>query len=319
MDKSRRIGLVTALSLLAVSVAMVTAALVWPASPAEARRNPQAEAAIRRARAERTPTPQPTIVVENPTAAATPVTEVTTAPTTPEATAPATSATADSTTPAPAPTLAPAPAPTIALAPYVGFSDDFEAMPEGVAWGDGSTNGAWYSRYNGYGTVAIETDGDKVLSLSPKAATATSTTHAALVLSTMRFNDVDFTVQVKTATQLRTPVPNAWESGWALWHFTDDTHFYYVALKPNGIEVGKEDPAYPGAQRFLVTLSNPSFAVGRWYTVRVKHVGTTFSIWIDGTLVTTFTDTERPYTGGTVGLYTEDADVHFNNFSARQP
>ena len=27
------------------------------------------------------------------------------------------------------------------------------------------------------------------------------------------------------------------------------------ALKPNGLELGKEDPAYPGAQRFLVTLS----------------------------------------------------------------
>lgn len=317
MNKSRQIGLVAALSLLAVSIAMVTAILVWPASSAEARRNPQAEAAIRRARAERTPTPQPTVVVESPTAAAPPASEPTTAPATPEATSPATTTTTGSTVPAP--TQTPAPAPTIALAPFVGFSDDFEGLTAGAAWADGSTHGAWYSRYNGYGTVTVEADGDQVLSLSPKAATTSGTTHAALVLSTMRFNDIDFTVQVKTATQLRTPVPNAWESGWVLWHFTDDTHFYYVALKPNGIEVGKEDPAYPGAQRFLVTLSNPSFAVGHWYTVRVKHVGTTFSIWIDGTLVTTFTDTERPYTGGTVGLYTEDADVHFNNFSARQP
>ncbi len=221
--------------------------------------------------------------------------------------------------PTPPPASTPAAVPTIGLVPAPGFADDFEGLPLGVPWADGTTHGAWYSRFNGYGAVAVETDGDRVLSLSPKAATTPGATHAALVQSTMRFGDVDFSVQVKTVTQLRTPTPNAWESGWVLWHFTDDTHFYYVALKPNGIEVGKEDPAYPGAQRFLVTLSNPSFAIGQWHTVRVKHVGATFTIWIDGALVTTFTDNERPYTGGAVALYTEDADVHFNNFSARQP
>ncbi|MCL4232011.1 MAG: DUF1080 domain-containing protein [Dehalococcoidia bacterium] len=317
MYRNRRLAVVVSLALFAISVAAVTAVLAWPASPAEARRNPEAAAAWRKSRSQRTRTPAPTIATVVPTPTAPPAAEETAAPATPEPTATTPAATPTSATPPPAST--PATVPTLGLSPAVGFADDFEALPVGVAWADSTTHGAWYSRYNGYGTVAVEQDGDRVLSLSPRAATTSGATHAALVQSTTVFGDIDFTVQVKTVTQLRTPTPNAWESGWVLWHFTDDTHFYYAALKPNGIEVGKEDPAYPGAQRFLVTLSNPSFAVGKWYTVRVKHVGTTFTIWIDGVPVTTFTDNERPYTGGAVALYTEDADVHFNNFSARQP
>lgn len=62
-----------------------------------------------------------------------------------------------------------------------------------------------------------------------------------------------------------TSEPNPWEVGWLLWCFSPDpTHpydpsptsnsnfrFYAVVLKPNGWEVSKQDPAYPGGQRFL--------------------------------------------------------------------
>ena len=210
---------------------------------------------------------------------------------------------------------APAPVPAV----VVGFADDFESLDLGAMWADGTAHGNWLARFAGYGTIAAEVDGDRVLSLSPKPSTTSGETHAALVVSTASFTDVDFTVQMKTAAQLRTPTPNAWETGWAIWNFTDETHFYYVALKPNGLEIGKEDPAYPGAQRFLVTLSSPTFGVGQWYTIRVKHVGNSFTVWVNGSQLATYTDQERPYTSGAVGLYTEDADVHFNNAVATQP
>ena len=62
-----------------------------------------------------------------------------------------------------------------------------------------------------------------------------------------------------------TSKPNPWEVGWLLWCFSPDpTHpydpsptsnsnfrFYALTLKPNGWEVSKQDPAYPGGQRFL--------------------------------------------------------------------
>ena len=84
-------------------------------------------------------------------------------------------------------------------------------------------------------------------------------------------------------------------------------------MKPNGWEVGKADPAYPGAQRFLATGSSKKFLVGTWSSVKVRHVGATMTVWADGQQLTEFTDTERPYTSGSVGFYNEDAKTYFDN------
>lgn len=177
-------------------------------------------------------------------------------------------------------------------------------------WADGTLHGDRFANYNGYGSVWQDGAGD--IHLSPKASTSSGETHAALVTSQVSYRDVDTTTTMTTLSQLRTgSAPNAWECGWLLWNYTDDTHFYYVALKPNGFELGKEDPAYPGAQRFLVTLSNPRFALGSSHTIRVNQVGATMIVWVDGSVITTFTDTERPYTAGHVGLYDEDSHVSF--------
>jgi hypothetical protein len=114
------------------------------------------------------------------------------------------------------------------------------------------------------------------------------------------------TANILTRHQLRTPVPNPWEVAWVLWHYTDDTHFYYLALKPNGWELGKEDPAYPGAQRYLATGSDRKFPIGSWYSTTIVQRGA----------VITFTDGQRPYRSGHAGLYNEDADVRFDRITA---
>ena len=128
----------------------------------------------------------------------------------------------------------------------------------------------------------------------------------------------DVTVQADMATsrQLRTgSAPNAWEVGWLLWHYTDNEHFYYVILKPNGWEIGKEDPAYPGAQRFLASSSSPQFPLGPWYRVRVVQSGGTIQLFVNDLLIATAFDNDSPYTGGRVGLYTEDAESYFDNIT----
>ncbi|MGZ4241358.1 MAG: family 16 glycoside hydrolase [Actinomycetota bacterium] len=215
------------------------------------------------------------------------------------------------------PSSSPKPATTIlktsSLPAGVLLQDGFGSYPSGVTWAQGSTHGSWFVRYNGYGRVWTETDGSAVLALAPKASTSTSETHAALVTTTKSFgNQVDISVRARTVKQLRTPTPNAWEVPWLLWDYTDDTHFYYLVLKPEGWELGKEDPAYPGAQRFLATDNNITFPVGPWYTLHVRQVGSTITAWANGTKLVTFTDGERPYSKGSVGLYTEDARVHFD-------
>jgi hypothetical protein len=123
-------------------------------------------------------------------------------------------------------------------------------------------------------------------------------------------------VRMRTTRQLRRPQPNPWEVGWLLWHYQDDTHFYYLALKPNGWELGKEDPAYPGNQRYLATGSSPDFALGRWYVVRVSQHGPAIGVTVDGKSLVRVTDTQDPYLSGRVGLYAEDASATFQLVSA---
>jgi len=138
------------------------------------------------------------------------------------------------------------------------WSENFEASSIPSIWGaDGTTNAGLHVYYSGYGTVSVVDDGrSRALQLSPMVSTTPSVTHATLLNTTATYGDMDATVTMTTAAQLRQgSAPNTWEVGWVLWHFTDDVHFYSFMLKENGWELGKEDPAYPGAQRFLATGS----------------------------------------------------------------
>ena len=199
-----------------------------------------------------------------------------------------------------------------ASAGSLALSDDFESM-SAQQWAEGSTHGAWKTRFDGFGSVGVERAGSKVLMLKPKASTSPGETHAALVTSDEKFSGMDLSLRAKTVKQLRRGTPNAWESAWVIWNYKDNTHFYYLALKPNGWEVGKADPAYPGAQRFLATGSSQKFPVGSWASVDVRQVGNSMTISANGKLLTQFVDAERPYTSGAVGVYNEDAKTYFDD------
>ena len=153
------------------------------------------------------------------------------------------------------------------------------------------------------------------LSLAPMAATSPSETHSALVLSQASFGgDFTFGASVLTDQQLRlNSAPNPWETAWVVWDYTDNDHFYYFALKTNGWELGKRDPAYAGGQRFLATGSDLTFLLKTWYDVAVVQSAGTMSVSVGGTVITSFTDTERPYASGQVGIYTEDARIYVDN------
>ena len=214
------------------------------------------------------------------------------------------------------------------------FIDNFNAVPPSPLWtGDTGTDGQWTVQFTGYGRIGEETDQDGLvpaLAVSPAPADATTapqppypspwlSDHAALVTSGPSFGDSTLNVRERTVTQLRTgQAPNAWEVGWVLWHYTDNTHFYYLLLKPNGWELGKEDPAYPGNQRFLAT-GGGTFAVGTWHSVSVSQIGNQITASADGNQLVTFVDTERPYLSGSVGLYSEDAYVHFARVAVSLP
>lgn len=209
------------------------------------------------------------------------------------------------------------------------LADGFQSYATG-GWKEGSTHGSWYVDYGGYGSVGIGATPDKnrFHYQKPKASTRADETHASMVVSRKVFNGVDVTMRQKTVAQLRkNSRPNPWEVAWTVWGYTDDEHYYYFVFKPNGVELGKVDPGCAdggwGGQCYLYTSSTPRMKVGTWNTVRVRQVGATMDVWVNGRqVVKGLTDTPalsegtQPHLSGRIGMYNEDAHVRFDDVRA---
>lgn len=186
-------------------------------------------------------------------------------------------------------------------------------------WRDGSAHKGWVDRWNGYGTVGIVRDagrGANVLSLSPAASTSPTETHSALVTTKASYTTPTFSVPVKTVAQLRQgSTPNPWEVGWVMWNFASPSSYYNLVLKPNGWEVDRGDPTYPGGQHFLASGTSPAFKIGAWYRVGISQTGSTIAITVNGSPLATVQDPTAtgPLTSGRIGLYSEDATVRFGD------
>lgn len=187
-------------------------------------------------------------------------------------------------------------------------------------YSDGAVVGNWKVEWAGYGSVTVGAAGSD-MTLAPAPATSEWDTHSALVVSTKVVPaSATLRATVTTLDQLReNSAPNTWETGWLVFNYTDPEHFYYLALKTNGWELGKRDPAYPGGQRFLATGSTPAAKVGTGQSVVITTANNRMTATISGVRVASFTDRERPYLGGKAGLYTEDAAVKFSALTVTTP
>src|SRR5579864_3333595 len=209
-------------------------------------------------------------------------------------------------------------------ATYAGtsFTDHFSSYPQNTCFTDGSNFGPWtdvFGDYSSSNCVQVQSNGNQNwLDENPAVATSPGEGHSSLVVGPSFANALTFSVSLTTVAQLRQgSAPNPWEVAWVLWNYTDNTHFYYFIAKPNGWELGKEDPAYPGNQRFLATGSSPTFPIGKWYNIEIVETAqNAITVYVGNTPITTFRDTERPYTSGRIGLYTEEAHAQFENVSA---
>ena len=196
------------------------------------------------------------------------------------------------------------------------FTDNFSSYTQNSCFSDGTIFGPWTTVFAGFGCVQVTSSGGQSwLDESPEAATSPSEGHSSLVVGPSFSNPLTFSVNVDTVAQLRqNSPPNPWEVGWVIWHYTDNTHFYYFIAKPNGWELGKEDPAYTGNQRFLATGSSPTFPIGNSYNIRITETAqNTITVYVNNQQITTFTDTQNPYISGRIGLYDEEAHVEFKN------
>jgi hypothetical protein len=206
-------------------------------------------------------------------------------------------------------------------ASYAVLYDDFKNGVYTLSNGQISPNGKWQSVYNGNGSSGVKTEnGGNVFFLYPKASESQGDTHANLVKTTQQFSNFKMDVDVKTVEQLRRNfAPNTWEAAWILFRYTDYFHYYWFVLKPNGVELGKKDCStcidpFQG-QIFLSTKDTPKLKIGDWSRWKITAVGNHISVAINGTRVVDFVDNNmsEKLASGSIGLYTEDANVEFGN------
>ena len=144
----------------------------------------------------------------------------------------------------------------------------YDRAPLGTPWLDRTGYEPWWSLHDGFGVTSVvkTAPGSRGMRLSTAAALTPSTTYSALVRTTRTWGDLDFTIRLRTLAQRRRGQPNPWEVGWLLWRYTDNDHFYSFIVKPNGFELGKQDPAYPRpptVPRLRLRARVPSRAVVR--------------------------------------------------------
>jgi hypothetical protein len=198
------------------------------------------------------------------------------------------------------------------------FYDDFSGGRYRLAPGDISPNDKWHGVWDGGGAFGVKRDqedsSNNIFYEETAAVTAKSQTESALVLTTQEFEDFKLSVDVRTDKQTRqNSAPNPWEVGWVIWKWNDNTNFYYFLLRTDGAEAGKYDGGVnPVDQRILKTSSSFKASIGEWMHWDIIAKGNHITVIVDGTTVFDFDDTSS-FDSGTIGLYSEDAEVSFDN------
>jgi hypothetical protein len=203
--------------------------------------------------------------------------------------------------------------PLVIVAVLILLTAEALLMSGRAPWQSRTGRAEWHISFDGYGEVRYEQD---AVVLAPARPTSDRETHSALVVSAQSYGDFAATVRLRTERQLRRR-PNPWEVGWVLWHCTSQHHFYAVVLKTTGWELSKQDPRYPGGQRFLASGKTPTFAVGTWHTVGIVQIGNQIEVAVDGRPLARFVDSANPYLGGRLGLYAEDSQARFTGVELR--
>lgn len=201
------------------------------------------------------------------------------------------------------------------------LSDNFEGSTYILEESRKSPNGKWQNIYlgNGSGGVMSNKENNEFF-LSPGISRSINETNAGLVNSTGTYCNFVLEIDVKTVKPLREDnPPNTWEVAWVFFRYTDTFHYYWIVVKPNGVELGKKDcdtcsdPV--DGQHYLETSENPILKVGKWSHWKVEMNGNHIKITVDGKKAIDFTDTEMSpkLASGSIAMYTEDAFVKFDN------
>lgn len=200
------------------------------------------------------------------------------------------------------------------------FREDFSARPTRGCVPDGGRIGPWTVESTGFGCVKTAGEaGEAWLHASAGRSASPRETHAFLITGPSLKAPFTLSARLQTVERNRAgSEPNDWETAWLVWDYADRKHFYYFVARPDGWELGKRDPAFRGGQRFLTDGKEPVFPLRTWARIKIaQNAEHRIFVYADGKLVTAFTDVQRPYEGGKIGLYGEDCFARFDDVEAR--
>ena len=207
------------------------------------------------------------------------------------------------------------------------LDDDFENNSTyRLSDGQTSPNGKWKVAYTGFGSVGVQQDaatGNHYFFEQPKTSTSKKHTYASMVLTAQQYSNFEMDLDMKTVAQLRqNSPPNTWETAWVFWHYTDEFHYYALALKTNGLQIEKKDnDNHDDSAEIYVKFSNiQKLKLNNWVHIKLMITGNHITLWADGELVLDFTDkipNSPVMSHGHTGLYNEDAKVNFDNIRIR--
>ncbi|MCX6781177.1 MAG: hypothetical protein NT003_03645 [Candidatus Magasanikbacteria bacterium] len=196
------------------------------------------------------------------------------------------------------------------------------AIPSGLVFAatygwDGTTI------FDGYGSVKWSASAH-TLTMTPKAATQPSETHAALAVSgRVVHQPFQLSYTMKTVKQLRTgSAPNPWEVGWVIFGYKDTGEFKYLILKPKGYGLELGESLLLNKQNFLhtSTLGQYNFPVNANYNVVLRAQKNVITVSVNGKKYLQYTMSAKDTlpVDGKYGFYTEDASVKISNIKMQQ-
>jgi hypothetical protein len=211
--------------------------------------------------------------------------------------------------------------------------DNFEGSDYNLNEHGVSPNGKWTSIFNGFGVSGVRTEGgigggkntslsnnNKIFFLSPAISASKNQNHASLVTTTKQFGNFELLIDTNTVKQLRAKsTPGPGDAAWVLFRYTDVFHYYWVLLKPTGIELGKKDcntcKDTREGQIFLFTSDKQKLHFGKWSRWDILVTGNHIVVTVDNKKAVDYIDPNmsNELSFGRIGLYSEDALAYFDN------
>ncbi|HET7148806.1 MAG TPA: DUF1080 domain-containing protein [Candidatus Nitrosopolaris sp.] len=211
--------------------------------------------------------------------------------------------------------------------------DNFEGSDYNLSEHEVSPNGKWTSIFNGFGVSGVKTEAgagggkntplsnnNKILLLSPAISASRKQNHASLVTTTKQFGNFELLINTNTVKQLRVKsTPGPGDAAWVLFRYTDLFHYYWVLLKPTGIELGKKDcntcKDTREGQIFLFTSNKQKLHFGNWSRWDILVIGNHIVVTVDNKKAIDYIDPNmsNELSFGRIGLYSEDALAYFDN------